>query len=126
MLWKEEMALIRRSDKELLRIEPWGKNGLRVRATQLNRFQSNEIGALLEKREYSTDAEISIQEDTAMIKNGKICCEVLCTGKLKFYNQKQELLTENCYRNRHRGKQIVHWNFYRECLCHTEEQIIFN
>lgn len=104
MLWIEEMGLIRRNDKELLRIEPWGKNGLRVRATQLNRFQDNEVGALLEKQEYSTDTEISIQEDTAVIRNGKIRCEVLCTGKLKFYNYRNELLTEECYRNRY-GKQ---------------------
>ena len=59
MLWIEDMGLIRRNDKELLRIEPWGENGLRVRATQLNRFQDNEIGALLEKRSYNTEMQIS-------------------------------------------------------------------
>ena len=38
MIWRENNALCRRFDKELLRIEPWGTDSLRVRATQNNRF----------------------------------------------------------------------------------------
>ena len=38
MLRQEGNKLYRRQDKELLLIEPWGKNSLRVRATQRHEF----------------------------------------------------------------------------------------
>ena len=46
---KEENALIRFYNSEIVKIEPWGKNSLRVRATPDGRL-SNKNRALLECR----------------------------------------------------------------------------
>ena len=104
MVYKKDGKLYRRYDKELLCLEPFGPNGLRVRATQLNGFSGGELSALPDKAESSEDAGISIEDDTAVIWNGKLRCELLCTGKLKFYNQKGELLLEEYDKNRFRRK----------------------
>ncbi|NLJ69747.1 MAG: hypothetical protein GX341_10545, partial [Firmicutes bacterium] len=49
MLRQVGNQLFRRYDKELLCIEPWGRNSLRVRATQLDKFQDDAVySALLE------------------------------------------------------------------------------
>lgn len=101
--------LLRREDKELLCIEPWGKNALRVRATQLDSFKDDEIySALLEPAE--SQAEIKIDGQRAEITNGKIRCEIMSTGKLRFYNQKNELLLEEYDRNRMRGSVEEEFN----------------
>ena len=44
---KEENALVRFFNSEIVRIEPWGKNSLRVRATPEGKF-SNKNRALLD------------------------------------------------------------------------------
>ncbi|HHV94752.1 MAG TPA: glycoside hydrolase family 31 protein [Firmicutes bacterium] len=101
--------LLRRDDKELLCIEPWGKNALRVRATQLDRFQDDGIySALLEPAE--SRAEIRIDDQRAEIINGKIRCEVMSTGKLRFYNHENKLLLEEYDRNRFRGNVEEEFN----------------
>lgn len=99
MLYKDGNALCRRQDKELLRIEPFGMNSFRIRATQLCKFNDDSLSALISESD-KPDADIQIDGDIASIQNGNIRCEVLCTGKLKFYNQKGELLTEEYYKNR--------------------------
>ena len=113
MVYEKEGKLYRRYDKELLCLEPFGSDGLRVRATQLGRFSEDELSALQVRPRVeadkdgmydSADAEICIGDDTAVIRNGKLRCEVLCTGKLKFYNQKGELLLEEYDKNRFRRK----------------------
>lgn len=102
MLIQKKEKLIRRFDKELLCIEPYGSDGLRVRATQLADFQDDSLSALAGQEEMHGDVELVVEGDTAWIRNGKLRCEVLCTGKLKFYNQKGELLLEEYDRNRFR------------------------
>ena len=104
MVYKKDGKLYRRYDKELLCLEPFGPNGLRVRATQLNDYSDGELTALLANVRGGENAEIDIEEDTAVIRNGKLRCELLCTGKLKFYNQKGELLLEEYDKNRFRRK----------------------
>lgn len=101
MLVQKKNTLIRRFDKELLYIEPYGDNGLRVRATQLSAIQENPYSALI-KDKVPRDVKITIDGDSASIRNGKLRCDVLCTGKLKFYNQKGELLLEEYDHNRFR------------------------
>ena len=68
----EERALFVRHQGETLRIEPWGKDSLRIRATMYPRF-SGENWALSEKVT-NYPAEISVSEDgsTAEIRNGRI------------------------------------------------------
>lgn len=88
----------RRFDKELLCIEPWGKNSFRIRATQRHEFMSDDISALLEP----VPCKIKVYErgtDT-VIENGKIICEITRTGKLRFLNQTGKLLLEEYERIR--------------------------
>lgn len=59
MLKQVGNKLYRRQDKELLLIEPWGENSLRVRATQRSEFIPDTDSALLEPKD--TDVQISIE-----------------------------------------------------------------
>ncbi len=92
MLKQEGNALIRRFDRELLRIEPWGENSFRVRATKNGVLLDNEDFALEKVPEVS--AKIEINGTRASIVNGKIRCEVFPSGKIRFLNQKGEVLLE--------------------------------
>ena len=93
--------IYRRQDKELLVIEPWGPDSLRVRATQNHTFNKDEeTSALLPA--LASAPEITTDGKSAVITNGKIRCELMVTGKLKFFNQKGELLLEEYDRNRFR------------------------
>ena len=59
MIRQEGNKLYRRLDKELLCIEPWGKNSFRVRATQRYEFlKEDETSALLPQ----DDCEVKIYE----------------------------------------------------------------
>lgn len=101
MLTEKDGKLWRRYDKELLCIEAYGADSLRVRATQLSGFQDDRLSALTEPEETGS-ADIRMEGNTGWIRNGKLTCQVLCTGKLKFYNQKGELLLEEYDKNRFR------------------------
>ena len=101
MIWVTGNKIYRRQDKELLLIEPWGKNSLRVRATQNHAFmEDGDQNALLPAKEVEAKAETDGK--SAVLVNGNIRCELMVTGKLKFYNQKGELLLEEYDRNRFR------------------------
>ena len=95
MLKIDNNGLIRFFDGELVRIEPWGKNSLRVRATPIGRLD-NEARALLDVNEEK--AEIEILEDCATIKNGNARAEIDKNGKITFYNQRGEKLLEEALR----------------------------
>lgn len=106
-------VLYRRKDKELLKIEPWGENSLRVRATQNAEFLSAYYSGLKETESKWPDAaEIQISKDgkSAFVTNGKIRCEIMPTGKLKFFNQKGKLLLEEYDRNRFRREMEGEFN----------------
>lgn len=98
MLRRDGTKLYRRQDKELLLIEPWGQNGLRVRATQRAEFLPDTNSALLPRE--GEQGEICIDGKKASVTNGKITCRVTETGVLAFYNQKGELLLEEYDRTR--------------------------
>ncbi|NMB46686.1 MAG: glycoside hydrolase family 31 protein [Firmicutes bacterium] len=103
MIRQEGNKILRRNDQELLCIEPWGENSLRVRATCLHRFQDDQyFSALLEAG--NGKAEITTEGQSTFITNGKIKCEIMSTGKLRFYNQRRELLLEEYDRNRMRDE----------------------
>lgn len=99
MLLEDNGKLYRRYDKELLCIEPYNLNSFRIRATHLSKFQDDSFSAL-EKKSDNCKAQIKINGNSATIINGKIRCEVLLTGKLKFFNDKNELVLEEYYKNR--------------------------
>ncbi|MCH3972288.1 MAG: family 31 glucosidase [Oscillospiraceae bacterium] len=102
MLFIQEDTFYRRFDKELLCIQPFGKNGFRVRATQLSTFQASQPSALTEPKAPQPFSSAEITGNSARLQNGDIICEVLCTGKLKFYNRNGDLLLEEYDKNRFR------------------------
>ena len=94
---KQDNRLVYRYDGETLWIEPWGKDGLRIRAAKQSRMPE-EDWALLPNS--AADAKIEIDADSASIANGRITAKILDCGKLFFYNQKGDLLLEEYVRTR--------------------------
>ena len=80
--------LVWQFDTEKLWIEAWGKDALRVRCTQ-NSKMDDQMWALLEA---GGDAQITISEKFAEIRNGRIQARVLQDGELSFYNDQGKLL----------------------------------
>ena len=81
-------------DYEVLKIEPWGRDSVRVRATRLNAIKEDWINALLDQGEYP--AEIEIHDMTASLRNGSILVSISSQGELTFSNAStgQALLKE--------------------------------
>ena len=98
MIYRKNNQLFRRNDKELLLVEPWGKNSFRVRATQRSAFLSDELSALLPAKD--AEAEISIDGDRAQIVNGKLTCRMLEDGILQFADRKGKVLLQEYDRTR--------------------------
>ncbi len=91
----EGNKLIYRNDSEILQLEPWGKNSLRIRGTKTAAV-SQEPWALLEPE--ACEAQIQVDGKTASITNGKIRAEFNQFGWLTYYNQKGEVLLEERWR----------------------------
>lgn len=85
-------------DAEELWIQPWGANSFRIRATKTAQMPC-ENWALQVKVE-DIVPEISIEENYAVIKNGKISAKISRYGKLTFYDQKGDILLDEYLRNR--------------------------
>ena len=98
MITQKGNKIYRRQDKELLCIEPWGKNSFRVRATQRYEFVPEDISALLPPQECKV--KVFEEDDCTVVENGKIRCEITPTGKLRFKNQDGKLLLEEFERIR--------------------------
>ncbi|MBQ8162742.1 MAG: family 31 glucosidase [Clostridia bacterium] len=96
MLRQEENALVRFFNSELVRIEPWGKNALRVRVSPEGRL-SGKNRALQEKIP-DIKAEITVDGDFASIVNGNARATVDKNGKITFYNQKGRVMLEEALR----------------------------
>lgn len=88
---KQGSTLIVHNGYELLQLEPWGCNALRVRATKNARL-TGENHAL--ESEPSGNAEIKIDGDTAVITNGCLRAEVNCVGILSFFKNDKLILRE--------------------------------
>ena len=96
-------SLIFKRKYETVRIEGWGENALRVRATENHAFTS-EDWALTECVNHEADAFIEERtapgggkEVVAVIKNGKIRAEMTESGRIRFLNQKGEVLLKEHY-----------------------------
>ncbi len=104
MIYLKNNRLYRRQDKELLCIEPWGSNSLRIRATQNRDFASEELSALLPAAEVEQKSEVTLdiapEKDRATVVNGHISCRVTRSGKLIFRNGKGDVILEEFFRNR--------------------------
>ena len=85
-------------DGQTLRIEPWGENSLRVRATPSPEL-SERAWALLPARP-TAQVRVSRAGDGARIVNGNITAVVNDRGQVRFYNQHGRLLLEEFWRMR--------------------------
>jgi alpha-D-xyloside xylohydrolase len=85
-------------DAEKVRIEPWGKNSLRIRATKLSSMPDDKMALQEDVPELVSD--IQITDFGAVIRNGRVCAKISSSGKITFYNQKDEVLLDEYLRNR--------------------------
>lgn len=99
MFRQEGNCLIRELHGEKLCIEPWGKNSLRVRAIMGSEF-INEDWALDTEPDSCDGVTISINEQEAIIKNGKIRASIRYDGLITYYNQEDKILLKEYVRNR--------------------------
>lgn len=95
---QEDNCLKFHYDAEELWIQPWGKNSFRIRATKMAEMPK-EDWALTMKPEIA-ETEITIGEKESSITNGKITAKISRYGKITFYNQRGEILLDECLRNR--------------------------
>ena len=91
MIKKEKNGLVYFFNSELVRIEPWGKNALRVRATPTGKL-SNKNRALLQCEK--CDATIEIKGECGAITNGNVRATIDKNGKITITNSKNETLLE--------------------------------
>jgi alpha-D-xyloside xylohydrolase len=91
----EQNKLIYRNNGEILQIEPWGKNSLRVRGTKEASI-ADQPWALLEPVECK--AKINIEGERASICNGKIIAKINEFGWLTYYNENGKVLLEERWR----------------------------
>lgn len=120
MIYSENNRLIIKKGNSQVWIEPWGENSLRVRMTASPEMDKHDW-ALCEPVEEcaaqfrtetvdTTDPwykseEFAHYHQTGVnhyITNGKITAKVDFEGRISYYNQKNELLTEEYWRNRNR------------------------
>ena len=120
MFSKTTNAVERRFDKELLRVEAWGK-GFRVRATERSEFLPDDFGTLLPAA--SGRVSISFKEGEAFITNHKITCRILENGELKFYKNNGEILLEEYNRTRNMFAASNHFESALEILSRTFEPV---
>lgn len=113
MLFQKENKLFYTYDNETVMVEAWGRNALRVRVTHNAEFTENDWALLLPEEQEVT---ISVSQDeqfgvktianmsggtgnsTASICNGKIKAVFNPVGALSFYNERGEVLLEECWR----------------------------
>ena len=96
MLYTKDNRLVREFDGEILWIEPWGKDSLRVRATKQAQIDETKDWALL--RPARTQATIQVDGNTASIANGFIKAEINRFGWLSFKNAQGAVLLEERWR----------------------------
>lgn len=99
MFRQEGQSLIREIYGELLCLEPWGNDSLRVRSIKGTTL-SKDDWALDTIPTLETPCKISIDEKSASITNGNITAVVRFDGLITYYNQKKEVLLEEYIRNR--------------------------
>ena len=94
---KEKGRLVYRYEAEKLWIEPWGQNGLRIRATKQSAMPE-ENWALTEHALH--DGVIEIGDEGASVVNGKMKAVISNSGWIAFYNQNGKALLQEYTRNR--------------------------
>lgn len=71
-------------DHEIIKVEPWGRNAVRVRCTQSREIKEDWISALINRGDYQ--ATIEIDRNGASLRNGELKAEINSKGELSFMN----------------------------------------
>jgi alpha-D-xyloside xylohydrolase len=95
----DSTSLTFKYDSETVRLEAWGRNALRVRATH-EAFFPTEDWALSEPLPAGQSAVINQQDKPFTIQNGNITATVSARGKLTFRNQHNAVILEEYTRHR--------------------------
>lgn len=90
--------LIRECDGEIVWIEAWGSNSLRIRATCRSHIDEATPQALLPQA--AMDPRIQINGETASLEHGDIIATVHDQGRITITNSKGEVLVAERWRNR--------------------------
>lgn len=86
----EQNCLIAKQQNEMIRIDAWGTNALRVRVTRNSDF-TNDNKALSPSVSL---ADINLNITYAEIKNGKLRCVIYQSGRIEFYRGNELMLSE--------------------------------
>ncbi len=81
----DKNVLTWKRNHELLSVQAWGPDAVRVRSTLLAELPVI-AGALLEEPPEGGSAEIRIDEESAILVNGKLRVELSDQGRLRFFN----------------------------------------
>lgn len=98
MLSIADDRLVWEHDHQILWIEPWGKNSLRVRATCLANVDESRDWALLPPTR--TEASLRIERDEGSIRNGDLVARIHDRGRLTFTDGRGLVLLDERWRNR--------------------------
>ena len=95
---QEENKLVWEMGQERIQIEAWGPEALRVRGVLNAQIEDDPLSALLEP--VPTNAEITIGNEQASIKNGALKAEIDSLGTVRFLNDAtgEELIAETWQR----------------------------
>lgn len=99
MLSVDGQALCYTYNGERLRIEPWGKDSLRVRAVPSGEILQTQFALL--SPDTGGEADVQIEEGLGEIRNGQIRATIRVNpkthrGRIAFYDRKGTLLLEEC------------------------------
>ena len=91
---QQQNRLFWERNHEMVQIEPWGRDSLRVRSTISAGIRNDLLSVLLPPAE--TEAQITIGAEGATIRNGAITASVSPEGSIRFSNTASgtELLAE--------------------------------
>ncbi|MBQ3864992.1 MAG: glycoside hydrolase family 31 protein [Clostridia bacterium] len=96
----ENGILTYQNGREKIRIEPWGKDSLRIRVSYNSAVDTEKDWALLPKPEGIVPEMAEGEDGSVSIRNGKIQAVIDRHGYIFFYNQDGKELTREYWRNR--------------------------
>ena len=99
MIYEKDGKLWRQAEKELLCIEPWGPNAVRVRATECRSFNDEDISALLDPAP-STSTIAEDADGNWVLTNGKLQVMLASNGKIIYMDRSGKVLLEEYQRIR--------------------------
>ena len=81
---KQNNSLCYSIENEIIKIQPWGRNGIRVQSRQSNEIKLDWISALINQGDHQSNIKIDLAE--ASLQNGEIKVTVTSKGELSFIN----------------------------------------